>query len=207
MEPRSARFYVIEGIDGSGKSTQAKLLVDALGQRPERAPLHLREPGSTRVGERIRALLLEPGVELDAAVELLLFAAARRAMLEELVRPALESGQDVVCERFHASTFAYQGTAGGLDEDEVLALCLSWAGSPAPDLVLVLELPPEEAAARTRERNQVDRIEARGLSFQRRVAEGFRRYIERTSNAVAIDARGSPEEVAARVLAEVERAR
>ncbi len=201
-----ARFFVLDGIDGCGKSTQAKLLCEALA-REGREPLHLREPGSTRAGERIRSLLLEPGVELSASVELLLFAAARRAMLEELVRPALEHGRDVVCERFHAATFAYQATAGGLDEGEVLELLLRWANDPAPDLVLVLELPAEEAARRLKERAELDRFEARGIAFQRSVAEGFRRYVERVPSARAIDAAGSVEEVSQRVLAEVRSAR
>ena len=203
--PARARFIVVDGIDGCGKSTQAELLCRAL-EREGREPLHLREPGSTRAGERIRALLLEPGVELSATVEFLLFAAARRAMLDELVRPALERGRDVVCERFHAATFAYQGTAGGLDEDALLELLLRWANEPAPDLVLVLELPAEEAAGRLAARGKPDRFEARGLDFQRRVARGFERFVARTPSARAIDATGSVEEVAGRVLGEVRRA-
>jgi dTMP kinase len=204
MSPRP-RFLVVDGIDGCGKSTQAKRLCRAL-ESEGRAPLHLREPGSTRAGERIRAVLLEPGVELSPAVELLLFVAARRAMLDELVRPALARGRDVVCERFHAATFAYQGTAGGLNEEAVLELLLRWANEPAPELVLVLELPPEEAARRLAARPEPDRFEARGLEFQRRVARGFERFVERVPNARAIDARGSEDEVAARILAEVRRA-
>src|SRR5687768_14641197 len=101
---RRARFFVLDGIDGCGKSTQAKLLVEALSRSATRPPLHLREPGSTGAGERIRELVLSHEHELDAGVELLLFAAARRQMLSEVVAPALREGRDVVCERFHAST-------------------------------------------------------------------------------------------------------
>src|SRR5262245_33797398 len=132
MESRG-RFYVLDGVDGCGKSTQAARLVRALGARAGRMPLHLREPGSTAAGERIRALLLDPGPELDPAAQVLLFAAARREMLEECVRPALAAGRAVVCERFHPSTFAYQGVGLGVGEERVLALLREWAGEPAPD--------------------------------------------------------------------------
>ena len=131
---RRGFFVVLDGVDGCGKSTQAKLLVDSLGAGDVDAPLHLREPGSTRAGEGIRRLLLSGEVELLPAAETLLFTAARRQMLEELVAPALAAGRDVVCERFHPSTFAYQAVGGGLDEDEVWTLLEGWAGRPVPDL-------------------------------------------------------------------------
>src|SRR5688572_11610264 len=102
-------FFVLDGIDGCGKSTQAARLVAALGSGPAGPALHLREPGSTPAGERIRALLLDPETALAPAAQVLLFAAARRQMLEELVAPALQLGRHVVCERFHPSTVAYQG--------------------------------------------------------------------------------------------------
>jgi dTMP kinase len=124
-------------------------------------------------------------------------------MLRELVAPALSAGRDVVCERFHASTFAYQAFAGGLAERDVLELLARWAGEPEPDLVVLLDLDPVEAARRREA--PPDRIEAKGLEFQRRVASGYRRYAELAPRAVLLDARGSPEEVARRVAAEVQR--
>ena len=126
-------------------------------------------------------------------------------MLAELVEPALAAGRDVVCERFHPSTFAYQAVAGGLDGDAVLALLRTWAGRPAPDLVLLLDLPAVEARRRREARGSSDRIEARGEAFLARVAEGYRRYAERDPAARVIDASGSPEAVAERVLEEVRR--
>ena len=140
------RFIVLDGIDGCGKSTQAKRLVAALGRRSERAPLHVREPGSTAVGEGLRALLLAPEHDLDPGTETLMLAAARRALLRERVAPALAEGRDVVCERFHPSTYAYQAEAGGLDGAAVLELLCGWAGEPEPDLVILLEVPPAQAA-------------------------------------------------------------
>ncbi len=200
---KRGRFLVLDGIDGCGKSTQARLLVEDLREEGG-DPLHLREPGSTGAGERIRDVLLAREVELGAAAEALLFAAARRQMLDELVRPALEAGRDVVCERFHASTFAYQAVAGDVDEDELLAMLEGWAGEPAPAVTVILDLEPEAAAGRWG--GEADRFEARGLAFQRKVAEGYRRFARRASRVAVVSAEGSPEEVAARVRAEVPRA-
>jgi dTMP kinase len=165
----------------------------------------LREPGSTPVGERIRSILLDPDLALSAPVEALLFAAARRAMLSDLVAPALARGRTVVCERFHPSTFAYQAVAGGLDEDEVLDLLHTWAGAPRPDLVVLLDLDVEEAERRRGAPS--DRIEAKGLDFQRVVAEGYKRSAALLGRVVSVDGAGTPEDVHARVLAEVRRAR
>jgi dTMP kinase len=192
-----ARFVVLDGIDGCGKSTQAKRLVERLAKIGALPPLHLREPGSTAAGERIRELVLSHEHQMDAGVELLLFAAARRQMLAEVVAPALREGRDVVCERFHASTFAYQAVAGGLPERDVLALLARWAGEPAPDRIVVIDVAPERAAGRRSRPG--DRIEARGLEFQRRVAEGYRRYVELEPRAVRVDGEGTPDEVARRI--------
>jgi len=203
MPTARGRFYVLDGLDGCGKSTQAARLVAALGAGASLPPLHLREPGSTAAGERIRALLLDPEPALAPAAQVLLFAAARRQMLEELVAPALASGRHVVCERFHPSTLAYQGAALGVGEGRVLALLTEWAGEPAPDLTLILDLAPEEARAR---RGTRDRYEAERHDFHRRVAESYRRYAARAERAVLVDARGSPDEVATRLWQEVQRA-
>lgn len=202
------RFYVLDGIDGCGKSTQATRLVQALAAPGRPAPLHLREPGSTRAGEKIRAVALERGLELDPGAEALLMAAARRQMLLEIVRPALESGRDVVCERFHPSTFAYQGAAGGVGTERVMELLAGWAGEPRPDLVVILDLPVDDALARRGAAR--DRMEDKGADFQRRVAEAYRRYASERplgAPAVRIDARGSESEVFARLWTEVSRGR
>ena len=209
------RFVVLDGIDGCGKSTQAARLAAALRRdrsgAPGRETLHLREPGSTPLGEALRGLLLERGGEISPAVEALLVATARRQMLDAVVEPALARGANVVVERFHPSTFAYQGVAGGLGEDAVVELLERFAGSPRPDRVVLLDLAPEAAAARLAAApgRRGDRIEDKGLEFQRRVAEGFRRYARRfaASGAVSIVDASLPEaEVGERVLAEVLRA-
>jgi len=201
---KSGRFYVLDGIDGCGKSTQADMLCRSLADLGDE-PLHLREPGSTPVGERIRSILLDPDLVLSPPVEALLFAAARRAMLSDIVAPALSQGRTVVCERFHPSTFAYQAVAGGLDEDEVLDLLHTWAGSPRPDLVVLLDLDVDEAARRRGA--ATDRIEAKGLDFLRVVAEGYKRSASLLGRVVTVDASGTRDEVHQRVLSEVRRAR
>jgi dTMP kinase len=197
---RTPRFLVLDGIDGCGKSTQAARLARRLTREWGGEVLTLREPGGTAAGERIRALLLDPKPALAPAAQVLLFAAARRQMLEERVVPALERGLHVVCERFHASTFAYQGWAGGVGGQDVLALLDAWAGAPAPDLELILDLDPGQAAPRRGDR---DRFEAREASFHRRVAEGYREYAGRVGRAVLVSAEGSEQEVEDRLWEEV----
>ncbi|MFT5733895.1 MAG: dTMP kinase [Planctomycetota bacterium] len=208
-------FAVLDGMDGCGKTTQAARLVEGLSRmrgeaaaRPEASgadavlePLHLREPGSTIAGEKIRALVLDPEVNLGSGSLALLFAAARRETLIQLVAPALAEGRDVVIERFHASTFAYQG-GEDLDHDALMAMLHGWAGSPRPTVEIVLEIDPEDSFSRAMARSGggSDRFEARGLEFQRRVAAGMRLYVERAPLAVGIDGRGSVDEVANRVL-------
>ncbi|MCH2102770.1 MAG: dTMP kinase [Planctomycetes bacterium] len=207
QERGRGRFFVLDGIDGCGKSTQAHRLLEALSQSAEAAgrmgPLHLREPGSTALGERLRELLLDGEAEIGPPSEVLLFASARRQLLTELVAPALAEGRDVVCERFHPATLSYQAHAGALDFDEVLALLTTWAGDPTPDLCVVIEVDPDRAASRRG--GDDDRIEARGLEYQRNVAEGFRRCVDEISWVVSVDGEGSVDEVAARVMQEVER--
>lgn len=207
QETGCGRFFVLDGIDGCGKSTQARRLFEVLEARAvaegRQGPLHLREPGSTALGERLRELLLDGETEIEASGEVLLFAAARRQLLAECVRPALSEGRDVVCERSHPATLAYQAHAGGLDFEAVLALLEEWASEPVPDLCVVLEMDPDRAAARRG--SEEDRIEARGLEYQRRVAEGFLRCVARLDWVVGVSGEGDVDEVAARVLAEVDR--
>jgi dTMP kinase len=195
-------FLVLDGVDGCGKSTQATRLAERL-RAQGRTVHHLREPGSTAVGEALRSLLLSVEVQLGPEVETLLFAAARRQLLDECVLPALAAGETVVCERFDSSTYAYQAVAGGLDGDELLALLRTWAVPRAPDLVVLLDLDPELAA--TRRGGPTDRIEAKGLEFQRRVAEGYRSYADRVGGVVRVDAMGAVDDVSGRIWREVER--
>ncbi len=201
-QERRGLFLVVDGVDGCGKTTQAGRLAERLGVEPE---LHLREPGSTALGEALRALLLDRRYQIEPAVETLMFAAARRQMLDELVEPALAAGKTVVCERFHPSTFAYQAVAGSLAPEAVMGLLQDWAGAPQPDMILLLDMDVDEAAKRRGA--ATDRIEAKGLDFQRRVAEGYRAYAELDPRAILIDGNQTPDVVHAAILQEVQRVR
>jgi dTMP kinase len=141
-------FVSLEGIDRSGKTTQATLLAEALGPDTVR----LREPGGTVAGERIRALLKDASVELEPRAELLLFCAARAELCARVIAPAIEAGRDVVCDRFIDSTVAYQGVARGLGAATVEELNSLAIGSCVPDLTVLLRVAPELAAERGQQR-------------------------------------------------------
>jgi dTMP kinase len=193
-------FITLEGIDRSGKTTQARLLADAIGA------VLLREPGGTEAGERIRALLANPAVELDAVSELLLFGAARAELVHREIRPALEAGRDVVCDRFTDSTLAYQGAARGLDPETVKRVNEVATGGLMPDVTVLLRLDPEPAFERAG--GGEDRFENEGLELQRAVAAGYdeiaRAHPERV---VVVDASRDVDAVHADVIAAVERGR
>jgi dTMP kinase len=197
-------FFVLDGMDGCGKTTQSKLLVERLRVETGQQVLHLREPGSTPVGESLRALLLDTNVHLLPEVEALLFLAARRTLLHDLVEPALQAGQHVVCERFHASTYAYQGVAGGLGGEQVLELCHGQIDGPMPDLELILGLPLEAALARRGA--ATDRIENQGDGYHALVARGYEDYVGREVRARWIDASAPVDAVAQAVWEEVRHA-
>jgi dTMP kinase len=188
-------FVTFEGIDRSGKTTQARLLCDALGERA----LAVREPGGTPAGERVRDLLKDPDAEIGPHAEALLFAAARAELVERVIRPALAEGRIVVSDRFLDSSLAYQGAARGLGIEEV-ARVNEWAtGGLKPDVTFLLELDLGEAAARGRE---ADRFESEGEELQRRVQEAYERMAgEEPSRWHRVDAGRDPEAVHADVMA------
>ena len=187
-------FVSLEGIDGSGKSTQASLLAQALG--PE--TVLIREPGGTDAAERIRALLADPGIELDPMAELLLFLAARADLVARVIGPALEQGRDVVSDRFADSSIAYQGAARGLGVGEVIGLTESATDGIWPDVTVLLRIDPEEGLSRA---EGEDRFESEGLELQRAVAEAYEEIAQIAADrVVAVDATGTVEEVHERVL-------
>ena len=193
-------FISLEGIDGSGKTTQAKLLATALGD----AVVLVREPGGTETGERIRGLLKDPALELEPLGELLLFCAARAELVSRVIGPARDAGRDVVCDRFRDSSVAYQGVARGLGAERVEEVCDLATGGVWPDVTILLRIDPDAAAARIG-RRRADRFEGEGIELQRLVAEGYdevsRRHPERIR---VVDAGGDREAVHAAVLAEVQ---
>ncbi|HEX2435374.1 MAG TPA: dTMP kinase [Solirubrobacterales bacterium] len=187
-------FVTLEGIDGSGKTTQAELLAKALGDDT----VLVREPGGTPASERIRELVADPAVELEPAAELLLFCAARAQLVAEVIRPALDAGRDVVSDRFSDSTAAYQGAARGVSVEVAVSVNLVATGRLTPDVTVLLRIDPELAATRSRGE---DRIEREGLEFQRRVAEAYERLARSDPSRIkVVDAEGDVDEVHARVM-------
>jgi dTMP kinase len=194
-------FVTIEGIDRSGKSTQARRLAEALSDDA----LLVREPGGTPAGERIRDLLKDPAIDLDPRAEALLFAAARAELVAAVIRPALDAGKVVISDRYLDSSLAYQGHARGLGEAEV-RLVNDWAtGGLEPDLTVLLRIDPQAAAARA---GEADRFEDEGLGLQRRVADAYEQLAAANpARWKAVDAERDENAVAAEVAALVESAR
>jgi dTMP kinase len=191
---RHLMFISLEGVDGSGKSTQARLLAEALGD----GTVPIREPGGTAAAERIRELLADPGLELDPLAELMLFLAARADLTERVIRPALEAGRTVVADRFSDSSVAYQGAARGLGVGEVIGLCDTATDGLWPDLTLLLRIDPETGLGRAA---GDDRFEREGLGLQQEVATAYDEIAQIASDrVVVVDATGTVEEVHERVM-------
>jgi dTMP kinase len=195
------RFVVLDGPDGSGKSTQAALLCESLAKEGRAVEL-TREPGGTPLGERIREMLLSnEGPGISARAELFLFMAARAQLVEEIVVPALEAGRTVVSERFLLSSVVYQGLAGGVPAGEVEVIGRSATGGLVPDLTIVLDVDAETGLSRL---GRADRIEMRGRSYHERVRQGFLSLARRDpSRIVVVDGSRPVEEVRQEILKRV----
>jgi dTMP kinase len=190
-------FVTFEGIDGSGKSTQARLLAEALAEDGREVVL-TREPGGTELGERIRELLLHAG-QVTPWAEATLFAAARAQLVEAVIVPALARGADVVCDRYLDSSLAYQGIARGLGVERVLELNLHATGNVLPDRTYLLVVDPEVAAGRLPETR--DRIEREDAGFRARVDRAYRELAEAFPNRITtIDGSRPPDEIGREIL-------
>jgi dTMP kinase len=195
-------FITVEGTDGAGKTTQARMLAEWLGARGHEVAL-TREPGGTPLGESLRRTLLHDNMRVGAVAELMLYAADRAQHVEEVIRPALEAGRTVVCERYTDSTAAYQGYGRGLDLDFIRALDRFATGGLEPDLTVLLEAPPQ--VARQRLAATPDRLEREDAAFHRRVAAGYRELARACGDRIrAVDATAAPAVVFRRVAQEVE---
>ena len=186
-------FVTFEGIDGSGKSTQAELLAEAL-RAEARDVVLTREPGGTELGERVRELVLD-GPEISPWAEAALFAAARAELVAEVIRPGLERGADVVCDRYVDSSLAYQGSARGLGLDRVLELNLAVVGGLLLDVGVLLLVDPGDALRRSGA--DPDRIEREGLAFLGRVDQAYRELAEAFPQRIAaVDGSRPADEIA-----------
>jgi len=191
-------FVTFEGIDRSGKTTQARLLADALGDEA----LLVREPGGTPAAERIREIVKDPAVELSPIAETLLFGAARADLLDRVVRPALEDGKTVISDRYIDSTVAYQGGARGLGIERIEELNEWIAGGLWPDVTFLLDVPSDVARLRG---GEADRFEREGEELQRAVAAAYDRLAERHAHRyVRIDSAQPKRQVHEQVMAELE---
>ena len=187
-------FIVLEGAEGSGKSTQAQLLARWLADAGFLYRL-TREPGGTTLGEAIRSLVLH-GEHMSVESELLLVLAARSAHVSEVVRPALAAGQIVVCDRYELSTFAYQAIGRGLDLQRVKSLNEFATGGLHADLTIVVDVPLDVGSSRRASgRSGDDRIESAGRDFLERVTEAYRLLSRETADVVVVDGTAPPESV------------
>ncbi len=202
------RFIALEGGEGAGKSTQARLLAEALRERGLEV-VTTREPGGTAGAEAIRALLL--GLDGDGwnpRAEALLFAAARSDHVERLILPAVARGAWVICDRYVDSSRAYQGGGGGLSDDDVMELHRIGSQGLLPDLTLLIEVSPEEASSRLsrRDGDVSDRIGGRPAEFHARVADAFARFAaEQPERFARIDGNGEKDATHRAILSAIER--
>jgi dTMP kinase len=195
-------FLTFEGVDGSGKSTQAELLRDALAAEGREVVL-TREPGGTEIGERVRGLVLN-GPDMTPWAEAALFAAARAELVATVIRPALDRGADVIADRYVDSSLAYQGIARGVGVEHVLELNLHVVQGLMPDLTFLLLLDPSEAANRA---GETDRLEREGADFRARVGAAYRELAERYPSRIVVVDAGRPAGELAEVILERLRSR
>ncbi len=207
-------FITFEGLDSCGKSTQATLLAGALQERsssPSVAAagvLLLRDPGGTKISERVREILLDRGgMEMSDLAELMLFSASRAQLVAEVIRPALAKGETVICDRFYDSTTAYQGYGRGLNMETIRKLNEIAAGGTDPDVTILIDVSVEEIERRRRHAGlPTDRMEAAGRAFYERVREGYRELARSEPGRITrVDGMRPVEEVRAAVWEIVQR--
>lgn len=198
-------FFSFDGVDGTGKSTQIRLLAEAMRQRG-RDVVTCRDPGSTALGERLREILLHHhATPIHRRSEMLLYMASRAQLVEEVIRPSLAAGKVVISDRYLLANVVYQAHGGGLSPDEVWRVGEVTVAGVMPRLVLLLDMPAERAASRIQREH--DRMESQGLEYLERVRQGFLTEAARLGpNVAVIDADRPIEAIHAEALAAVERA-
>jgi dTMP kinase len=193
----SGKFIVLDGPDGCGKSTQARLLAEWLGGQGVEVET-FRDPGGTAIGEKIRQILLSPEHEaMSTAAEVLLYMAARLQLYAEKIGPALKENKCVVLDRWLSSTCAYQGYAGGFGMDKVIKIAEDCLERPWPDLTIILDVDVESGLRRLN--RALDRMERKGQDYHRKVREGFLQLAKERQDFVVIDGSGDIETVRQRV--------
>lgn len=195
------RFITFEGCEGSGKSTQIRLLSEYLDKAGV-SYITTREPGGSRIAEQIRAIILDgKNAEMCDGCEALLYAAARLQHLKEIVIPALDAGKLVLCDRFIHSSLAYQGEARGLGREYILSINAEALELCSPDLTLFLDIPPDAAFRRKHGADENDRMEKQGLNFHMRVYGGYLSLIEKYPRICPVDCGGTKFETHSKIVA------
>lgn len=189
MSIKPGRFIVVEGLEGAGKTTAMKTIKRLLTSL-DIDVITTREPGGTFVGEAIRHIIKETPIteSLDARAELLLFYAARVQLLEQIIKPSLSKGLWILADRFELSSFAYQGSGRKLDESLLKTLSLTCVSDCQPDIVVYLDITPQEGLSRAVKRGKLDRIEQESLSFFSDVHAGYHKYLKMLNNVIMINA-------------------
>ncbi|MBR0410728.1 MAG: dTMP kinase [Eubacterium sp.] len=189
------RFVVMEGPDGSGKSTQTGLLEEYLKEN-KKEYIITREPGGTRIGEAIRGIILNPEYrEMSDVTEMLLYAASRAQLMKDVIIPALEEGKVVISDRFVDSSMVYQGIARGLGAQVVSAVNAPGIGDHRPDRVFFIDIPEEEGLRRKKEQKKLDRLEQESIDFHQLVSRGYREVLARRPEVLKIDGMLPVEEI------------
>ncbi|KTD64027.1 dTMP kinase [Legionella spiritensis] len=185
---RPGKFIVVEGLEGAGKSTVIHTLQKYLETKVSNIII-TREPGGTRVGEMVRTLIKDHGGEpLDSRTELLLLYAARTQLVEQVIRPALEKGHWIIADRFELSTYAYQGGGRHINRDTIKTISSISLQGFRPDLILFLDIKPQQGLSRVRKRGEYDRIEQESPAFFNDVYDAYHQMIRDMDNVVIIDA-------------------
>ena len=196
-------FIVMEGPDGSGKTTQIELLREHLDQIHQEYII-TREPGGTVIGEAIREIILDPAyTEMSPVTEMLLYAASRAQLMKDVIIPALESGRIVISDRFVDSSMVYQGIARGLGPEVVSAVNAPGIGSYKPDRIFFIDIPEEEGLRRKKEQKKLDRLEQESIDFHHMVSEGYRKVLSGRPDVVRIDGTLPAEEIQDRIRREI----
>ena len=179
-------FITLDGVDGTGKSTQIDLLAQWLRDQYSQKVVICRDPGSTPLGETVRELLLASDLPIHRRSEMFLFMTARSQLVEEVIQPALNTGKTVICDRFLLATVVYQGYAGGLEIDDIWQVGNVATAGLKPDLTLLLDMPVEAAVKRIQ--REPDRIESQGATYLEAVRQGFLRAAAKRPEVAVIDA-------------------
>ncbi|MEA4815361.1 MAG: dTMP kinase [Lachnospiraceae bacterium] len=198
------KFITFEGGDGAGKTTQIKLLTEYLSGKGV-AFLVTREPGGTKISEKIREILLDRGnKEMDAITEAYLFAASRSSLVKELILPELRQGKAVICDRFFDSSLAYQGFGRGLGAETVLKINEEALRGVSPDITFFIDVPPDLGTKRREAAGEPDRMELSDMEFKEKVYAGYKFISEaERERIITIDGRKSPDEIHSQITAHI----